>query len=332
MREFVLSHSSIIELVELPDKVFEDATVNTGIVVLEKESNSGRRDKNVVEIVHFDEAKKTFKTLRQIPQGTFKGTYKNVFDTSLSPEIFHLKAKVVKNATELGHLLDVRFGLKTGDDEKFISRKHLTKKHKPLLRGENVQRYSFEFNGEYVWYVPEKMRVHRQTARPGEPERFEQPKILIKDTSSKLGGTLDVENFYVKDVLILTKKPSVEVSLPYILGVLNSSLMRFYYESTFPTLHVQNEELSSLPIRTIDFTNPAEKQMHDELVALVEKMLELHKQLHGKGGAHLKGGVHLFESEKEPIQRQIAATDKRIDELVYRLYSLTEEEIRIVEG
>jgi hypothetical protein len=39
-----------------------------------------------------------------------------------------------------------------------------------------------------------------------------------------------------------------------------------------------------------------------------------------------------FDSEKEPIQRQIAATDKKIDKLVYELYGLTEEEIKIVEG
>lgn len=62
--------------------------------------------------------------------------------------------------------------------------------------------------------------------------------------------------------------------------------------------------------------------MHDELVTLVEKMLEFHKQLQKAN----------FESEKEPIQRQIAATDKKIDSLVYKLFDLTEDEIKIVEG
>lgn len=61
--------------------------------------------------------------------------------------------------------------------------------------------------------------------------------------------------------------------------------------------------------------------MHDELVALVDKMLELNKQIHKAS----------FDSEKESIQRHIAATDKKIDQLVYKLYGLTEKEIRIVE-
>jgi hypothetical protein len=48
----------------------------------------------------------------------------------------------------------------------------------------------------------------------------------------------------------------------------------------------------------------------------------LNKQLHKAN----------FDSAKEPIERQIAATDKKIDALVYQLYGLTEEEIKIVEG
>ena len=62
--------------------------------------------------------------------------------------------------------------------------------------------------------------------------------------------------------------------------------------------------------------------MHHDLVKLVEKMLDLHKQLQKAS----------FDSEKEPIQRQIEATDRKIDELVYMMYELTEEEIAIVEG
>jgi len=62
--------------------------------------------------------------------------------------------------------------------------------------------------------------------------------------------------------------------------------------------------------------------MHDDVVALVDKMLDLHKQLQESD----------FASRRGPLERQIAATDKKIDELVYKLYGLTDEEIKIVEG
>jgi len=57
------------------------------------------------------------------------------------------------------------------------------------------------------------------------------------------------------------------------------------------------------------------------MVKLVEQMLDLHKQL----------VAAKIPDEKTKIQRQIDTTDKQIDNLVYDLYGLTEEEIKIVE-
>jgi hypothetical protein len=58
------------------------------------------------------------------------------------------------------------------------------------------------------------------------------------------------------------------------------------------------------------------------MVKLVEQMLELHKRL----------SAAKAPPEKTSLERQIAATDTQIDRLVYDLYALTEDEIKIVEG
>ena len=76
-----------------------------------------------------------------------------------------------------------------------------------------------------------------------------------------------------------------------------------------------------LPFRTIDFANPVDVSRHDHMVALVERMLALHEQV--------KQARTAFE--RNALQRQIDATDKQIDRLVYELYELTGDEIRIVE-
>jgi len=65
-----------------------------------------------------------------------------------------------------------------------------------------------------------------------------------------------------------------------------------------------------------------DKASHDRMIELVEQMLDLNKQLAGA---------------KEPqtktvLQRQIQTTDRQIDRLVNKLYDLTEDEIKIVEG
>jgi hypothetical protein len=80
--------------------------------------------------------------------------------------------------------------------------------------------------------------------------------------------------------------------------------------------------IEQLPIRTIDFDNPADKKAHDTIVKHVETMLQLHKDLQSVTLPH----------DKEQIKRRIEHTDRQIDALVYELYGLTEEEIRIVEG
>jgi hypothetical protein len=89
---------------------------------------------------------------------------------------------------------------------------------------------------------------------------------------------------------------------------------------SFPRLSVG--DLRKLPIRTVDFDNPADVARHDKLVALVECMLELHQKLTAAS----------IPADKKLYQRQIEATDRQIDALVYELYGLTEEEIGIVEG
>ncbi|MFH0786772.1 MAG: hypothetical protein V2B13_04050 [Pseudomonadota bacterium] len=79
--------------------------------------------------------------------------------------------------------------------------------------------------------------------------------------------------------------------------------------------------LNPFPLRTIDFSDPSEKSLHHQIVAFAEQMLSLHKQL-----AQAK-----TDQERTVLQRQIDTTDRQIDQLVYELYELSEEEIKIVE-
>ncbi len=60
--------------------------------------------------------------------------------------------------------------------------------------------------------------------------------------------------------------------------------------------------------------------MHYKIVSQVERMLALHKQ------------SPRTPQEQEIVKREIESTDSAIDKLVYELYGLSEEEIRIVEG
>jgi hypothetical protein len=91
-------------------------------------------------------------------------------------------------------------------------------------------------------------------------------------------------------------------------------------KDTFPKLNPN--DIKQLPIHAIDFSNPTEKTQHDKLVTLVETMLKLQKKYHDVR----------MERDKELYERQIKVVDAQIDRLVYDLYGLTGEEIKVVEG
>ncbi len=80
------------------------------------------------------------------------------------------------------------------------------------------------------------------------------------------------------------------------------------------------EYLQGFPVRSINFSDRANKARHDKMVSPVERMLELHKQ------------NPRTPQEQEMVKREIESTDGMIDRLVYELYGLGEDEIRIVEG
>ena len=115
-------------------------------------------------------------------------------------------------------------------------------------------------------------------------------------------------------------------SSSYLLGILNSKLWNFMFKNVSSEirggfLRWKKQYMAPLPIRTIDFSNPADKAAHARMVELVEGMLELHKQKADASGDAL-----------DALEVRIAEQDAAIDALVYELYGLSEEEIAVVEG
>ncbi|MEW5959630.1 MAG: N-6 DNA methylase [Chloroflexota bacterium] len=124
----------------------------------------------------------------------------------------------------------------------------------------------------------------------------------------------------------ITLEDNSPISPKYILGLLNSSLLFWYLKSISNRFRggwitCTKQYVGKLPIRTIDFTDPADRARHDQLAALVERMLDLQRQAAAAGVPQTKTMLH----------RQIAALDGQIDRRVYELYGLSEEEIKIVE-
>ncbi|MBI5185551.1 MAG: Eco57I restriction-modification methylase domain-containing protein [Nitrospinae bacterium] len=160
---------------------------------------------------------------------------------------------------------------------------------------------------------------------------WEQPKILVPYMVTQLSAYPDLnDNFYFINVTTggygITLNEN-KISYLYLSGLLNSRLLDFCFKQVSTTFHggyfaANKQYIEKLPIRAIDFSNPSDKSRHDRIVSLVDRMLDLNKELQKAKTAH----------DQTALKRQIDATDKEIDRLVYELYGLAEEEIKIVEG
>jgi len=151
---------------------------------------------------------------------------------------------------------------------------------------------------------------------------FEKPKIIIPAIVKAASYAFDTKGFYSNDKTSIISSDDL-----YLFGILNSKVSDFVIHSISSTkrggyFEYKPMYVEQLPIRTIDFSDPDDKSRHDRMVQLVEQMLALHERL----------PKAVEESEKALLQQQIDETDQQIDKLVYELYGLTEEEVKVVEG
>jgi hypothetical protein len=152
-------------------------------------------------------------------------------------------------------------------------------------------------------------------------DEFEKPKIIIPAIVRSASYAYDLLEIYSND-----KTSIIPTDDLYLLGILCSKVADFVIHSISSTkqggyFEYKPMYVSQIPIRTIDFSDPADVARHDRMVSLVDRMLALHKQLQEVRTPH----------DETALQRQIEATDRQIDARVFELYGLTEEEIRIVE-
>jgi len=157
-------------------------------------------------------------------------------------------------------------------------------------------------------------------------EFLDSTKIIFPDICKKPRFFLDRSGIYIANTAYCLGVDDLSL-----LGVLNSRLFWFSISNISIPFGIRAgsyryrliyQYMEKVPIRVINFSNAADKAQHEKLVSLVQRMLEVHKQL----------SVAQNPNDKTRLEREIEATDRQIDQLVYELYGLTEEEIKIADG
>jgi hypothetical protein len=121
-------------------------------------------------------------------------------------------------------------------------------------------------SGAYQWYEIQDTIDYYQ--------EFEKPKIIYPNICKRPEFTIDTENFYSNQKSFIISCYDL-----YLLGILNSKVMMFFFQTTIPKLRGDFYEpgfvfMKDFPVHSINHDNPSDVKRHDRMVALVERMLE----------------------------------------------------------
>ncbi len=200
---------------------------------------------------------------------------------------------------------------------------------KRVIGGKQLQRYLIA--GEKGW-------VTAGTDLPS--QAFPQPgSILVQNIVAhitrpvdhiKIIGTVISEEEAAQIVILDTVNQLTnhsQLSSHYLLGLLLSRLInwyvyRFIFARAVRTMHFDSPVSNRIPIRTINFSDPADQARHHRMVELVEMILRLHKQLACGGDWR----------DQLLLRQQIETGEQQLNHLVYELFELTEAEVNLVEA
>lgn len=339
IRKFIVETTCVHTIVHFRFPVFPKVVVDTEVVILQKQNPDGwLANVAVVDSLEAFIVRPWSEGVRQIKHRqqkwcALKGGVINIFT---SEEEEDLAAKCTSKGSPLDSFFVINVGIKPYQvgkgtppqtkrivqERPFDNSRRVDRSYRPYLRGVDIGRYRI------APVEPRYIRFGPWLAEPRPTADFDAPaKIVMRQTGDSLVAALDTHQHLCLNNMHVLVPHSEEPSLYYLLGVINSKLLNWYYHTLNPEVgealaEVKKTNVARLPIRPVNFSNPDDRTRHDRLAMLVERMLSLNRELTSAR----------TPQEKTALERQIEATDGQIDRLVYNLYGLTENEIKIVEA
>ncbi len=371
LRNFIANNYSIYDIHDRYKPFYDakDTRCHTVIYFNIKSLDS----QNLVSIIVVDNNQNIIKKYL-LNQTEFEN--KEVWNLYTSPNEQSIFNKMFTNSVNLDTLYNLKYGLRTGDNTKFLTKNVVESELGiKIARGSNIERYYFNWQPEYL------ISNNNLPGSYFEYELLNSPKIIIQYVRT---NSTDIRSRWLEATIIEEKNfiplnstsfiylKNIEHSLKYLLTIISSNLMNYYYKSHYTDVNVKPIYLSKLPVlsisesdqipfillaqKMIDF-NKERKIKENKFLSRIQSSFEL-ENITGKlqkfyeydfktfVGELKKQKVILslkdqdewedyftsYKQEINTLQAEINKTDKKIDQMVYELYGLTEDEIKVVEG
>jgi len=326
IRSYIVNNSVVITLMDLADckRVFE-ALVSPAITILCKQKADNYdlklailKDDDVFNIDNIDFERINIRNLFADIGSAF-----NIYIGDSNRDIFQ---KFSDSTEKLSNLADVRTGVMGFeywnmapyiiDGEKkdgfirIIANSHIEKY--TFLFGKKINLYKKSYRNPYI-------DINHAPLNDSTKDFFLNEKIIVRGVAKKITAQLDLDGYGLLVAVHGITKINKQIDKRYILALLNSFLFNWLHLTTFYTARIPQGSLKypisflkNLPIKKISLKG------QKPFIDMIDKILAI-----------TKDDDYLDNSAKQAQAREY---EKQIDQKVYDLYGLTEEEIRIVEG
>jgi type I restriction-modification system DNA methylase subunit len=300
-RELIKEH--LVKVVDV-SKAFEDVLLEQMIIILNKS------------------VKSNYYILQDITSGESISVDKKFIDSTDSI-LLHGKQKdfeIFKKMNQYAH----RFSDVTKTSRGLPFQKYLTKEKTryPVIKGKTISRYNCRLNDEYL--PPEIVEKNKAKMSFLQQPKIVSQRIVAHVTKPKdhiiIMSALDEKNLMTVDTVENTISTDENYPLKFLLGLLNSKLISWYayryiFSKAIRTMDFDDYYLGKIPLPSVMAESSA-------LINFVDKMLSLNKRFNEIGDK--------LTDERTRIEGEIRKTDAEIDELVYRIYGITEDEKKTI--
>ena len=324
IREFILENTTIKNVVYCPKETF-NIGVETAIIILKKKKY--QPNKKEINVYEYSKDLK-LREYGKISQSSLLEDKEKRLNFRVTKENLNIIKKIEQNAKSLIEFCDITRGVNAydkyrGQSENIIKNRLYHSNYKvndsfiPELKGKNVKQYCYTWAGD-TW-----IKYGKWLAAPRNPKYFEGDRIILRQIPSKrLVATVIKERFCIDQTVFIAKPQTNYPSIYYLLGIVNSRLIGYYFryrheevDEVFPK--VKLKQFKKIPIKI------GESSKQKMVVELAKKMISLNKILKKIGNSKT--------DEKTRIEHEITKVDKKIDNLIYKIYGMTEKEKKIID-
>ena len=353
IRKLLRNKNNILCIINLENvQIFENAIVNVAILISTK---NHVESKCFVVNASYLGAESFYSFIEKNGFDYEQG----IFDSKSWSLIEPAQAKLQRIIERAGKTLEelgakIRLGLATGYNNAFVIDENQRQEFlslnpmngeiiKPLLRGRDISHYSYEAPGLYILLTKNGVNVKRdypdiyryldsfdnsfkKRGAKGQHwtnlracaffEDFKKEKIIWIELSDRGRFALCTDEIYLLNSAYFLLPP-YGIRSKYLLAILNSKLIHFYLQIIAETSGMGTSRWINNYVKKFPLPKVADEKQ-SEIITIVDQIIFL---------------IQSYDYRKNLVkQAKVKEYEKQIDQMVYQLYGLTENEIKIVEG